>query len=70
MTAAVQQSTELIVVRHGQTEWNVLGRVQGSHDSPLSALGVRQAEAAGEALECEQRDRLREEEARTGAGDA
>jgi probable phosphoglycerate mutase len=50
MTAATQQTTELIVVRHGQTEWNVRGRVQGSHDSPLTERGVRQAKAVGEAL--------------------
>lgn len=34
---------ELIVVRHGQTEWNLAGRVQGTNDSPLTALGREQA---------------------------
>jgi probable phosphoglycerate mutase len=29
--------------RHGQTEWNLLGRKQGQQDSPLTAEGVRQA---------------------------
>jgi probable phosphoglycerate mutase len=33
------------VLRHGQTEWNAQGRLQGRIDSPLSALGHRQAEA-------------------------
>lgn len=31
--------------RHGQTEWNVLGRRQGQLDSPLTKLEGRQAEA-------------------------
>jgi len=29
--------------RHGQTEWNLLGRKQGHKDSPLTREGVRQA---------------------------
>ena len=40
----------LILVRHGQTEWNRLHKTQGHHDSPLTARGVRQAELAGKAL--------------------
>jgi broad specificity phosphatase PhoE len=32
------------LARHGQTEWNVAGRRQGRLDSPLTALGVRQAQ--------------------------
>lgn len=44
------QITELLVVRHGQTEWNLAGRMQGHLDSPLTDLGVRQAEAVAEAL--------------------
>lgn len=37
-------------MRHGQTVWNTERRFQGSLDSPLTALGVRQAEAYGRAL--------------------
>jgi broad specificity phosphatase PhoE len=33
----------LILVRHGETEWNVQRRYQGQSDVPLSALGLRQA---------------------------
>ncbi len=33
----------LYILRHGETEWNALGRLQGKHDSPLTAQGVEQA---------------------------
>lgn len=34
---------DLYVLRHGQTEWNLVKRYQGSLDSPLTALGREQA---------------------------
>lgn len=37
--------TELILLRHGETEWNSLGRFQGHLDSPLNSEGLRQADA-------------------------
>lgn len=37
--------TRLIVVRHGQTEWNAAGRIQGHLNSRLDADGRAQAEA-------------------------
>lgn len=37
-------------VRHGQTVFNAAGRWQGQADSSLTALGLRQAAAAGETL--------------------
>jgi probable phosphoglycerate mutase len=40
----------LLLVRHGQSEWNAVKRWQGIADSPLSALGRRQAQAIGRAL--------------------
>lgn len=36
--------TKLILVRHGQTSWNVLGILQGNADVPLDATGVGQAQ--------------------------
>lgn len=38
-------TTRVTLVRHGQTEWNLLGRFQGCQDSPLTARGVAQASA-------------------------
>ena len=40
----------IYLVRHGQTEWNQSGRLQGHRDSPLTALGVAQAEAVARLL--------------------
>jgi broad specificity phosphatase PhoE len=38
---------KVLMVRHGQSEWNAVGRWQGQADPPLSDLGIRQSEAAG-----------------------
>lgn len=35
--------TTLHIVRHGETEWNVLKKMQGQHDSPLTSRGRSQA---------------------------
>ena len=37
-------------IRHGETEWNATGRLQGTQDVPLSEKGVQQAVAAGAIL--------------------
>jgi probable phosphoglycerate mutase len=39
--------TEVVVVRHGETDWNVEGRIQGHRESELNARGRMQAEAVG-----------------------
>ena len=38
-------------MRHGESEWNALGRWQGQADPPLSELGEQQARAAAERVE-------------------
>ncbi len=35
---------DLLICRHGETEWNVEGRFQGALDSPLTVQGRAQAE--------------------------
>jgi broad specificity phosphatase PhoE len=42
--------TRLLVVRHGESTWNVAGRWQGQADPPLSELGERQATAGAAGL--------------------
>lgn len=37
--------TTFFLLRHGETEWNCEGRLQGWQDSPLSGQGIAQAEA-------------------------
>ena len=34
--------TKIMVVRHGETEWNIEDRCQGHKDSPLTENGIKQ----------------------------
>jgi broad specificity phosphatase PhoE len=40
----------ILLLRHGQSEWNAVGRWQGTADSPLTGLGRQQARQTGRIL--------------------
>jgi uncharacterized phosphatase len=48
--------TKLLLVRHGETDWNLERRVQGQTDTPLNETGRRQAEALARELANERID--------------
>ncbi|NPV08439.1 MAG: histidine phosphatase family protein [Anaerolineae bacterium] len=48
----------LLLLRHGETDWNAAGRYQGSTDTTLSERGQAQARAAAAALSSETLDRI------------
>jgi len=41
---------DLLILRHGQSEWNAEGKWQGQADPPLTKLGAKQAKAAAHKL--------------------
>lgn len=53
MAAQLKVSTKLLLARHGETDWNRLGRWQGWTDVPLNARGREQAAALSKALKGE-----------------
>lgn len=50
------KNIKLTVIRHGETEWNIIKKLQGQANSPLTSLGVEQASFVGKALENERFD--------------
>ncbi|HUO54506.1 MAG TPA: histidine phosphatase family protein [Rhodoblastus sp.] len=47
---AVGNAPRLFFLRHGETDWNAEGRLQGRQDIPLNAAGRDQASRAGRTL--------------------
>ena len=50
--------TELILARHGETDWNAERRVQGHTDRPLNEAGRAQAKELADALEGQRLDAI------------
>ncbi len=50
MAAPAKPRPTIYYVRHGETDWNVAGRLQGRHDVPLNARGRSQSINCGEIL--------------------
>ncbi|MFD2627376.1 histidine phosphatase family protein [Oceanobacillus kapialis] len=50
--------TTICLIRHGETDWNLKGQLQGSTDIPLNDTGVRQAEESAAYLNAEDYDVL------------
>lgn len=46
------------LIRHGETEWNHLGKAQGHSDIPLNDLGRKQAKLLGKRLALENWERI------------
>ena len=42
---------EVYLVRHGETEWNLTGRLQGQLDSPLSEKGMMEVQRTSKRIE-------------------
>ena len=49
-------NTNILLIRHGETAWNAVRRLQGRIDIPLNAEGERQAGALAQALAAESVD--------------
>src|SRR5688500_8423312 len=48
--SVLRPMTRLLLVRHGESEWNAVGRWQGWADPPLTELGLEQARLAAKAV--------------------
>lgn len=45
---------DILVTRHGQTDWNLLGKIQGKTDIELNNTGKKQAEETGNLIKNEE----------------
>ena len=49
---------EYLILRHGETDWNTVNRIQGPSDVPLNARGIEQAKDLAKRLSSEPIDYL------------
>lgn len=42
----------ICLVRHGETDWNAIGKLQGRTNIPLNSTGIKQAKECSEFLSC------------------
>ncbi|HEV3430022.1 MAG TPA: histidine phosphatase family protein [Paraburkholderia sp.] len=52
-------TTQILFIRHGETDWNRIKRIQGHIDIPLATSGVEQAQRLGERFAQQARDGVR-----------
>lgn len=50
--------SQICLVRHGETDWNAMGKIQGRTDIPLNATGKQQARECGQCLASSHWDRI------------
>ena len=56
MSGDAPQATQVLLVRHGETDWNTQTRLQGHTDIPLNARGRAQVQRLGEVMQGQQLD--------------
>ncbi|HXZ09027.1 MAG TPA: histidine phosphatase family protein, partial [Paraburkholderia sp.] len=52
-------TTQVIFIRHGETDWNRIKRIQGHIDIPLATSGVEQAQKLARRLQQEAKEGAR-----------
>ncbi|MBS4218781.1 histidine phosphatase family protein [Bacillus sp. FJAT-49711] len=50
--------TTICLIRHGETDWNALGKLQGRTDIPLNSTGIQQAEECRDFLKSDSWDAI------------
>lgn len=58
MASVSRENTRFLLIRHGETQWNLRGLWQGHQDSALTSLGLAQAQRLAAELTGEPIDRL------------